>query len=85
MSTSNDTLDTPIPSGHAQSTSGTDQNSNQGQEGQEPHYKDQHQIENQNPGQNNEEQDNPSLPGNFLAVNAVHASCNSILEDFRSS
>jgi hypothetical protein len=81
MSTSNETLGTPIPSAPTQSATGAEQNPNQSQEGQEPHYED---LQQRNPELNKEEQNNPSLPGNFPAANAVLALCNSVLEDFRS-
>jgi hypothetical protein len=85
LSTSNDALNTPIPSAPTQSTFGTEQNHNQGQEDQELCDEEQHQIQNGNPRQNDEEHDDPSLPGNFPAANIVLVLCNSVLEDFRSS
>ena len=85
MSTSNDTLNTPIPSGPSQSTLGNELEGPNHSQGQELHHEGQPQIQDQNPGQDDNEQDDPSLPGNFPAANAVLASCNSVLKDFRSS
>jgi len=85
MSTSNDTLNTPIPSGPSQSTLGNELEGPNHSQGQGLHHEGQPQIQDQNPGQDNNEQDDPSLPGNFLAANAILASCNSVLENFRSS
>ncbi|EDQ98967.1 uncharacterized protein LACBIDRAFT_318422 [Laccaria bicolor S238N-H82] len=85
MATSNDTLNTPIPSDPSQSVLGNEQGPNQNQGDQELREEGQPQIQDQNPEQDDNEQDDPSLPGNFPAANAVLASCNSVLEDFRSS
>ena len=67
------TLNSPIHSDPTQST----QDPNQSQRDQELCHEGQHQIQS--------EQDDPSLPGNLPVMNAVLTSCNSILEDFRSS
>jgi len=85
ISTSNDTLNTPIPSGPSQSTLGNELEGLNHSQGQGLHHEGQPQIQDQNPGQDDNEQDDPSLPGNFPAANAILASCNSILENFRSS